>query len=69
VTTMTWTLQGKAFRQPDGITRSAPPAGGSRVQCTANCLPAALMWLTWNDTHWFQTPFELRDIPLPADGR
>ncbi len=69
VTTMTWTLRGRALRQADGISRSGPVPGGTIVQCTANCVPTALVWVTPTDTHWIQTPFDLRGIPLPAPGR
>jgi hypothetical protein len=67
VTTMTWTLRSKALRQPDGIPRSSPPPGGSILRCTANCVPAALYWVTPVDMHWFQAPFELRDIAVPPN--
>jgi hypothetical protein len=69
VTTLTWTLRTRTLRQPDGIARSAPVRGGSIPYCTANCIPVALYWVTPSDTHWFQTPFELRDLAMPPETR
>jgi hypothetical protein len=69
VTTLTWTLKGRALRQPDGIPRSGPPPGGSIIVCNANCVPVALYWVTPSNTHWFYTPFEMRNVAVPAAGR
>ncbi len=69
VTTMTWTLNGRAFRDASGVPRSGIPMGGELVTCTANCVPAALTWGTPPDTHWIQTAFELRNLALPPATR